>query len=268
MAFEHFRAHLAVHLKFLSRSRVLLGFVILIVAGSSIAMLPALFFETSTNQFAVLKMAANHLHWSASMITSGLGLFALWSHRRTRTIKMVATKPSHFGGWVASIFVAAAAVGLAAHAAVATLTAVLSLYWGVPYQSGFLFIAADSFIESLVLLAFLTALGAALHPVLAVLAVFLFNEGTFGFLATILAGAANAGAAVPLAAVWQKIVTALYYVAPAFGPFDHKTEALHQSLRATTSDWRYLAASLAYAMLACAFGYVATIVFLRRQQLT
>ena len=43
---------------------------------------------------------------------------------------------------------------------------------------------------------------------------------------------------------------------------------VHDSLRATTTDWRYLAGAAGYALLICALGYFTTLVVLRRRQLT
>jgi hypothetical protein len=264
---SHLRAHTIVHLKFLARSRLLFGFVLLITLWSAVGLVPAIFFGTTSNRFELLKAVAGQLHWLAAMITSGLGLVVLWSHRRARSIKMIATKPSPFEGWVASVFAAAALVGIAAHTAVALVTLALSLYWGVPYQPGFLYMAADGFVESLIALGLLTALSAAMHPVIATILVLFVSESTFRFIGTALTGASSAGMNSPLLTAGNWLMSAGYYISPSFGPFDRHTAALEASLRVTTSDLRYLGATLLYALLACAFGYVATLVALRRRSL-
>ena len=61
---------------------------------------------------------------------------------------------------------------------VALLTVIGSWYWAVPYQNGFLYVAADYFVQSVIVLACLTAMSAIVHPVLAVLTVIVFNEST------------------------------------------------------------------------------------------
>jgi hypothetical protein len=265
---EHFCAHTVVHLKFLARSRILLGFGLLVLLVAGVGFVPALFIDTAFNRFEVIKGIASQLHDIARFMTGGIGLFVLWSHRRNRTIKMVATKPSPFGGWVASIFASAALVGLAVHAVVAVVTLALSLSWGVPYQIGFVYLAGDRFVDSLIILAVLTALGAAFHPILAVLTVAFFNESTFRYLGTTVAGALAAGYDSVLLRIAQPLLTALYYISPSFDPFANQTEAADRSLRIATIDWRYLAASAGYAVLVCACGYLMTLLVLRRRPLT
>ena len=58
---------------------------------------------------------------------------------------------------------------------------------------------------------------------------------------------------------------ALYYLVPAFDPFGGRTLVLRRSMRVSVSDWRYLGATSAYALLSLSFGYVATIAILRRK---
>jgi len=233
-----------------------------------VGLAPILFIETSSNRFDLLKAVATELHGTASILTGAIGLFILWSHRRDRTITMVATKPSPLDSWVASIFASAVLVGLAVHVLIACLTFTLSLYWGVPYQIGFLYMAADRFVESLIGLAVLTALSAACHPILAVVALAFFNQATFMYLGTVVAGAIKAGRQSMLLPLSKALLTALYYIAPTFGPFDDKTLVVERTLRVAAVDWRYLAGSAAYAALACLCGYLMTLVVLRRRRLT
>jgi len=264
---EHFRAHTVVHLKFLARNRILIGFVLLVAGSSAIAIAPALFFDTASNRFEVLKDIAGMLHYVAGILAGTLGMVMLWSHRRMRAVKMVAAKPSPFEGWVASIFAAGALVALAVHSAVAAGTFALSLIWGVPYQIGFVFVAAHALVRSLVILAVLTALGAAMHPVLAIVVVLFFSESAFEQLGTLVSGVLQGGQHSWLLHVARKILAALYYAAPTFSPFDDKLRLVYQTLRVEAVDWRYLAGSAAYAILVCACGYLATLAVLRRRPL-
>jgi hypothetical protein len=247
---------------------VLLGFALLVLLGSSIWLLPAFLGGSLSSRFDLLKGVAQMLHGTVGLITSGLGLFVMWSHRRARTIKMVATKPSTFEGWVASVFASAVLVGFVAQGVVAGLTFGLSLYWGVPYQVGFAYLAAERFVQSTIALAVLTALGALVHPIIAVVALLFVNESTFRYLGTMVAGALEAGRrSVPMRAL-AAVLSGLYYVVPTFDPFADKTQVVNQTLRVAAIDWRYLLASVGYAALVCAFGYLATLVLLRRSQLT
>jgi hypothetical protein len=64
------------------------------------------------------------------------------------------------------------------------------------------------------------------------------------------------------------VISGLYYVVPTFDPFADKTQVVNQTLRVAAIDWRYLLAGAGYAAIVCAFGYLATLVLLRRSQLT
>lgn len=264
---DQVRLHTRIHLKFLARSRVLLGFAILILLGTAIGFVPMVFLDTVSNRFDVLKALAEQLHDTARILTAGIGLLAIWSHRRQRSIKMVVTKPSPLEGWVASIVAAAAGAGIAAHAVVAAATFGLALYWGVPYEPGFLYVGVSRFVESMIVLAVLTALSAALHPIIAVLGVLFFSESTFTFLGTVLAGASEARHTNPAVALSLKALKGAYYVVPVSAPFHDKTAAVEQSLRVSTADWKYLIAACGYALLVTAVGYVMTVFVLRRRPL-
>src|SRR5262249_13424786 len=168
--FDALRTHTVVHLRFLARNRVFHGFVLLI-ALPCVAMFPALMLGDRSSRFADLRMFAGVLHQVVSFITAGMALVLVWSHRRARSIKMIAATPAPFPAWVASVFVTAALVGLAVQALIAVLIAALSVFWNVPYQLGFLYVAMNQFADSLVMLSFLTGLIALMHSVLVIVLV-------------------------------------------------------------------------------------------------
>ena len=265
---EGLRAHTIVHLKFVTRSRVLVGFALLLLLLASVMLLPAIFIGTAANRFEMLKQVADQLHGIAATITAGLGLFVLWSHRRTRSIKLVATRPGAFDTWVASLFLVPVLFGVVAQAAVAAITFALSLYWDVPYQVGFLYVTVQWLAQSVIVLAYLTALGAVAHPVLAVLTLLFFNASTFQMLGVTFAGAIEAGYTSGFWRAAGAVVATLYYVAPTFSPLAEQTRIVNDTLRVAAIDWRYLGGILAYALLTTAFGFVTTLVLLRRRQLT
>ena len=265
---EGLREHTIVHLKFVTRSRVLVGFASLLLLIAGVMLLPAIFIGTAANRFELLKQVADELHAIAATITAGLGLFVLWSHRRTRSIKLVATRPGSFDAWVASLFIVPAMFGVAAQAAVAAITCGLSLYWDVPYQIGFFYLTVQWLAQSLIVLAYLTALGAVAHPVLAVLTLLFFNASTFHMLGVTLGGAIEAGYTSGFWRAAQSVVAMLYYIAPTFSPLAQETSVVNETLRVAAIDWRYLAGVVAYALLTSAFGFMTTVVLLRRRQLT
>jgi hypothetical protein len=265
---EGLRAHTIVHLKFVTRSRVLIGFALLLLLMASVMLLPAMFIGTAANRFDLLKRVADELHAIAGIITAGLGLFVLWSHRRTRSIKLVATRPGSFDAWVASLFVVPAVFGVVAHSAVVAITFALSLYWDVPYQVGFVYVAVQWLAQSVIVLAYLTALGVVAHPVLAVLTLLFFNASTFQMLGVTLGGAIEAGYTSALWRAAGAAVATLYYIAPTFSPLADQTSVVNETLRVAAIDWRYLGEIVAYALLTSAFGFMTTLVLLRRRQLT
>jgi hypothetical protein len=102
---------------------VLIGFAFTAPADRRHEAVAGNFHRTASNRFDLLKQVADELHAIAAMITAGLGLFVPWSHRRTRSIKLVATRPGSFDAWVASFFIVPAIFGAIAQAAVAAIVA-------------------------------------------------------------------------------------------------------------------------------------------------
>ena len=261
--FEALDVHTRVHLRFLARNRVFHGFVLLIALGFGSVIVPSLVFEDTSSRFVILRSLADQLHQAVSFITAGIALFLIWSHRQGRSIKMIATTPAPFPVWVASVFATAGLVGLAVQALIAGLVAALSVLWNVPYQLGFLYVAMNRFADSIIMLGFITALGAWMHPILAVLTLFFLRETTFWTIRTMLE-IFDTGVIVSTA---KAVTSGLYYLAPSFAQFSGRTLVLSRSMRVSVSDWRYLTATFAYAGLAVTFGYVATIAILRRKPL-
>jgi hypothetical protein len=259
--------HVRIHLKFLARSRVLAGVAALVVLGTSVGIVPALFYTTNANRFDILQNIAQELHWVAAVVTGGIGLLIVWSHRRQRSIKMIATKPTPLEGWALSVFVAAALASVAAHVLVAIAVFGLSWYWSVPYEIGFAYLAATQLFHSLILQAVLTALGTAVHPVICALFVVFFSESTFRGLGTIVAGALEAGRQSFALTALLKVLRGLYWLAPTYAPLADRTEWLEKSMRAPAGAWRLLLAAAGYTLLASAFGYLLTLTVLRRRSL-
>lgn len=264
---EHLEVHTRVHLKFLARSRMLTALGALVVVGGNIGVVPVFFMGSGGDRFEMLKRVAEQLHETAGIVTGLLGLVTLWTHFSHRSIKMIATKPTPLGAWAASIFVAAAIAGFCAQAVVAAATFGLSRFWSVPYQWGFAYVAMSQYFQSLILLAVLTALGAAMHPVIAALVALFFTETTFWFLGTVLAGATEAGHRSFLVSGLMYAMQGLYYLTPVYSPFAEKTAALAQSLRVTAGDVKYLIGTVAYALGVMAAGYAWTLLVLRRRPL-
>ena len=256
-----------VHLRFFARNRLILALVVVVIARFALSFVPALFMQTSINRFELLRALVTQLSSMTLLVTSSLGLFAVTSHLRGRSVKLVVTKPCPPEIWLGSVFLAGTVVTAALHLLLAAITAVLSLAWGVSYQSGFAFVAVDAFLRAMIWFAYLTALGVAFHPVVAVLLALLLNEGTLYWLKFMIATAVKAkGPGLGLAAAGG-LVDAVYMALPMREPLSERTTDVYSSLRAVPADWPLLVQVGAYAALIVAFFYCLSDLMIRRKSL-
>lgn len=254
------RLHTRVHVGCLRRNRLIHAFAILVAAGLALAIVPGLTVADTSDRFQSLQMLARLLHGVVSSVTAILGLFLLWTHRRSRAITMVATTPAPFGAWVASLFLTSALIAAAAHVIVVVVVMTLSQAWGVTYQYGFLYLAIDRWAESLIALGVVTTLGAVMHPVITVVLMSMISDATVMVVRQGLDLAPGL-----LASAAQALAAGFYYVLPAYDPYGERTEALLRTMRPATSDWRHLGVTVGYALLVLAFAQVTTLVLLRRK---
>ena len=255
------RLHMAANLACLRRNRVVHVFIALVALSVATTVVPTLAFGETSNRFEALGVLARLLHGATSLTTPGVGLFLLWMHRRGRSISMVATTAAPFGAWVAALFATSALVAAAAHAVIAVLVVVLSHAWGVTYQYGFMYLALDSFTESMIALGVVTTLSVFVHPVLTVVLVTLVNDTSVMAVRQGLELLTPA----PFVRAVRGVSTAIYFALPATDPFGERTEAMLRTMRVATSDWRYLGWAAAYALLVLALAQVTTLVWVRRR---
>jgi hypothetical protein len=253
-------------LRFHRRNRLLIGFGLVMLTIFLLSFVPALLFETTSSRFEMLRNLASQMNSFALVLVPALGLLAVSSHVAARNVKLVVTKPCPPEVWLGAVFLSAILVALAIHAAMALFTAALSLWWKVPYQSGFLFIAIEGFFSSVVLLSFLTALAMAMHPVIAVITVLFFNESMFYQLKFVVAAAQRSGEQKGLLAA-EVACDTVYQLLPMLDPLGQRVEALRASLRVSGHDWLLLALAGLYALLATAFFFVGSSWLLRRKSL-
>jgi hypothetical protein len=198
-------------------------------------------------------------------LSAGLGLFVTSSHLRNRSVQVVLTRPGSPQIWLASVFLSALIVAAATQAVGAIVTFLLSLAWDVPYQIGFLYIALDAVFEAAIVVAILTTLGAVMHPILAVLAALLFNEGTFYSLRYGLELLSFQGHGGGFIAALKPIVTAIHVALPMLDPFSEQTRTVAMSLRVSGADWAYLLATAAYSAGVILVCFLLADVALRRR---
>jgi hypothetical protein len=256
-----------VHLKFFARNRLILALAFLVLAIAALALLPAALMSTSIGRFDLMRMIVGYLTSVTLFLTSGLGLFAVASHLRGRSLRVVLTKPCPPEVWLGSVFLAGACVIVTLHFLMAAAVGVLSLAWSVPYQTGFAFVAVDGLCRALLWFSYVTALSVALHPVVAALLAVFVQEGTFFGLKFLLASAAKAKGWSWVLAIVGGLVDAVYMVLPMMEPFSQKTEAVYSSLRTVGRDWPVLLQVVGYTALAVAFFYCLSVLMLRRKSL-
>jgi ABC-type transport system involved in multi-copper enzyme maturation permease subunit len=254
-------------LRFYARSRLLLALALLMLVIFGLSLLPMVLFDTATSRFESLRQLSSMMDSFTFVFVPVMGLLAVSSHLRQRTLKMVVTKPCPPEAWLLGVFVSAGLVSLALHAAVAAVTAGLSVAWGVPYQTGFLHLAVEGFLESTVALAFLVALTTLLHPVVAVIVILFFSDAIFYQLEVMLAGAQAAnwrGGLLPV----QALLDVVYTLLPLYDPLGDRGDALRQTMRPEAGDWLRLLLSAGYTIVTAAFFFALSSWALRRRRLT
>ncbi len=264
---EHLWLHTVTMLRFYLRSRLILSFAAVLLGLWTLSLVPFLLLESSGDRFNLLKMLSDQLRSFAWVYTAALGLFALWSHVHHRHTSLVFTRPVSPELWLASVFLAAIMVTVAIHGAGLIVTGVLSLAWGIPYQAGFVWLTLDGILESIIVVSVLTALAAAIHPVIAVFVMLLLNDGLFMWIDTMLLGYEKARGSSAILSSAEHVVRAVYIVLPILDPFGEKTGEVAGSLRVTSADWRYLGLTMAYALLVFGVCFLFADYRLRRKAL-
>ena len=265
---EQIGLHLGVNLRFFRRNRLLIAVAAVFLAITGLSLVGALLYSSSTSRFESIRNVSEALNGVVRFLVPAMGIFLVSSHLRNRNLKMVFTKPATPELWVFSGLLAAILVGLALHLLVWLVSVGLSLAWGVPVQSGFLFVALDSFFRSAILLGYLSFLTVVLHPVVAVLLVLIFNEGTFYGLMFMMEAAVQATGKNPLLPVLREVFRFVYMVIPITDPLAERSREVALSLRAEMGDWRTLLMRAGYTLVVLTFFYLLSTLGLRRRNLS
>jgi hypothetical protein len=264
---EQLRLHVRTHIRFFLRNRLVLGLGLAMLGLFALSFVPFVLMDSSGSRFERLKFIVSQLHLFAWFYGGVLAVLGTSSHIRDRSLRLVLTRPASLEVWVASMFVAAFTITAAAHALIATAGFGLSLASGVPYQTGFFWIAIDRTFESLIVISVIGAVGAALHPAMAALAFVFLNETMLNGLLWMVLAAREAGNSSIWLRLADGIVRAVYAAVPMLDPFSSNTRLVGESARATLSDWGYLGAAAAYSGLTALFCFLLTVWVLRRRQL-
>jgi ABC-type transport system involved in multi-copper enzyme maturation permease subunit len=260
-------AHTLTNLRFFARSRLILGFALVVTALWSVGLVPFFLSESSGQRFNVLKEVASQLHFLGWFGGAGLGLFAHSSHLRNGTTRLLFSRPAPPELWIASVFLASFLVSLAIHAVAALATLVLSTTWGVPYQLGFVYLAIEAVLESMIVIALLTALASCMHPVLAALLTALANDSMLYFLILQIESSVKANGTSWWTTIAGMPVQMLYAAAPMLDPFQQQTIRVAATLRLGLAEWGYLAATAGYTLVAVTFFFCVSALAVRRRSM-
>ena len=262
---ERIWLHVGSHLRFYRRSRIVLAVGLVILGFWLLGVAPMLAGGTAGDRFNKLRALAEQITSLGWFLSAGLGLYVTSSHLRSRSLQVILTRPGSPQLWLASVFVSALLVAAAIQAAGAVVTFAFSLAWDVPYQIGFLYLAIDAVFEAAIAIAFLTTLGAVVHPVVALLLAILFNEATFGSLRFGLSLMAAQSPQSGFLGVARTAVVWIHEALPMLDPFSTQTAGVSSSLRVTAGDWGYLGATALYALAVVAICFLCSDLALRRR---
>ena len=265
---EQIALHIGVDLKFFRRNRLLVAVSAVFLAITGLSLVGALMFSSSSSHFESIRQVSEALNGLARLLVPALGLFLVSSHLRSRNLKMVFTKPASPELWVLSALLAALLVGIAVHFVIWLITVGLSLAWGVPLQNGFLFTTLDSFLRSAILLGYLSFLSVVVHPVVAVLLVLVFNEGSFYGLMFTMEAAIRATGGNPVLPALREVFRAIYTILPVTDPLAERSVQVASSLRTESGDWNTLLMRAGYTLVVLAFFYSVSTLGLRRRNLS
>lgn len=268
--FSQLITNIKVNLIFYKRNRLLLVasiFIILMVALSSI---PAMFFMTKSKHVDIIKMVFSELSGFVFVVAAGLGLLFVSHHIRNRSTKMIFTKPCTPEIWLLSGFLSGTIICFLLYAGVFLISTLLFIIWDVPFQWGILYMTANEFLQSLIILSYMIFLSVILHPVIAVFFVIIFQESMLYYMKLFLQSgmkAYNEGAFSSFLTVLKAVVDTLYLVFPTFKPFSEDMTQVYSSLRLSDTKWEYLFLTMAYTIIVSTLFYLLSDYFLKKKRL-
>ncbi|MBI3393034.1 MAG: hypothetical protein HY039_07580 [Nitrospirae bacterium] len=269
--FPALRTTVMVHLKFYRRDKILLGAVISIFLILSLSLIPSLFFISSSDRLATIKTVFQQLSTFAYLVTAVAVMLGVSDQIRNRSIKMVLTKPFPPEAWLLSVLLSGLIVAAVSYAGILLACSILFGIWGIPYQWGLLFVTANDFMQTLILVSYMTLLAVVFHPVLAAFFAILFHESSFYMLKLLLNGGIQAvgeGSVSFGLKTIRGIVDVVYLATPALTPFSRETETIYSSLRLEDGSVRYLGLAFVYVFVSSTFFFLLAAYFLKKKRLT
>jgi ABC-type transport system involved in multi-copper enzyme maturation permease subunit len=263
---ELLRANMLANFAYYRRSRLLLAFTLVFLLMTALSSLPALFMESGVRTFNAFHKIFSDLNGYLLVFAGGLGLFIISSHLRSRSLKMVFTKPCSPAMWLASAFLSAVGVSFLLNGVVLASAVVLSWVWHLPVRAGLAFVSVDTFAASVGIIAYLMLLATLAHPAIAVTFAFIFNAGVFYDVQMWTQAVIHSGNSSVTLRVLDRLFHYLYLLLPMVHAFGEKTENIYSSLRVLHGEWKYLPYSFGYALALSAFCYCLALFALQRKK--
>lgn len=263
---ELLKANILANLAYYRRSRLLLAFALVFLLLIGLWSLPSAFTQSGVQRFNTLQQIFTGLNFFLLVLAAGLGLFIISSHLRSRSLKLVFTKPCTPAVWLISAFLTAVLVSFVISCVVLGSAVVLSLVWSVPVRAGLLFVSLDTFVTSLGVIAYLMLLATLVHPAIAAVVAIIFNAGLFYDAQMWSQAMIRSGNTTWSLRALERFFHFVYLLLPMFHPFDRKTDSIYGSLRVMHGEWKYIAYSLGYALTLSAFSYCLALFALERKK--
>ena len=261
------RANVSAHLAYFRRSRLLLGFGLVFLVILLLFTLPQMLFVTHVTAFDVIRGTLEEVELFLVVFSAALGLFLMSSHLRDRNLKMVFTKPCPPAVWLASAFLAAILISLFFQILITAVALGACLALGLRVQMGVLFVAFDSFAMCVGMIAYLSFLATALHPVIAVVFVLFFNPSMFYQLRIEMLGFIQSGSKSLAIRILEPFFQFLYMLLPIFHVFSDETGSVYATLRVSHGQWARVFGAFGYDLALAALCYCLSLFFLQRKRL-
>jgi len=212
-----------------------------------------------------LRQIVSVLNFFLLILAAGMGLLVISSHLRSRSLKMVFTKPCPPELWLLSAISSAATMSFFLNVVVLGSGVLLSVLWHIPVRMGLVFVSAETFVVSLGLIAYLMLLAMIMHPALAAIVALIFNADLFYQFDVWTKAAIRSGNSSIALRIVEQLFHSLYILLPMLYPFDKQTQGVHTSLRVMSGEWKYLLFSLGYVLTLSAFCYCLALFALKRK---
>ncbi len=267
---KQLRACLATNITFVWRNRLPVVVGSLFLGMALLTMLPALFLATPGRHLVLLRQLVSTLSGCVYWLSGAIALLTLSHHLRSRSVKLVLTKPCPLEVWLLANFLSVLAIAFVLDVIIWLVGAGCAALWGLSVQQGVAYLLFDSFCRTMIVCAYLILLTTLFHPVVAVLVAVMFQEGMFYMVLVWLSANVNAtgGAVPPVLVVLKQAFQALYFLVPSYAPFLMDTAGVHQSLRVGAGDLAHLGSTLLYAVCFASFCFWGSDLVLRRKRLT